>query len=375
VDSRIQDLQRRAAGDPRVVGLAGGLPADVQFPKRALAHSFLRVLRRTGAPALQYGWAEGSEGLRAFIAGRLRARGASTDAADVIVTSGAQQAIAIALELLCRAGDRVGVGAETYPGALELMRARGLRPVPSWADVRVCYVMPAVDNPRGAALSAEARRAALATGASIIEDDAFGDLRFDGPAPRPLLADAPDRVLHVGTLSKTLCPGLRIGWLVAPPGMRRHAVCLKQGGDLQASSLAQAVIEDYLTGGGAYPPEDFEGRLARLRRFYRIRAGALHRALRAFLPGWRLAKPVGGFAIWAEAPIDAPPVDEVAFLEAAVAAGVTFDPGSMFRPDGAGAPLALRLCFSSAPVASFVEGARRLARAWHLTAPGVLTTP
>ncbi|MES1210665.1 MAG: PLP-dependent aminotransferase family protein, partial [Pseudomonadota bacterium] len=107
----IDDLLRAAAADARVIGLAGGLPSEAQFPKRALARAFLRVLRRAGTPALQYGWAEGSDGLRAFVAGRLRARGADTQADDVIITSGAQQAIALALELTARAGDAVGVGA------------------------------------------------------------------------------------------------------------------------------------------------------------------------------------------------------------------------------------------------------------------------
>src|SRR4051812_3455546 len=111
----IDEIQRRAAADARVIGLAGGLPAEAQFPKRDFAESFLRVLGKAGAPALQYGWVEGSEGLRAWVATRLRARGAAVAAEDVIITNGAQQAIAIALELAVRPGARVAVDAETYP--------------------------------------------------------------------------------------------------------------------------------------------------------------------------------------------------------------------------------------------------------------------
>jgi len=118
MDDRIERLQRRAAADPRVIGLAGGLPNEAQFPRRALAGSFMRALSRAGAPALQYGWAEGSERLRSFVAARLRARGAKVNADHVIITSGAQQAIAIALDLTCRPGDRVAVESETYPAAL-----------------------------------------------------------------------------------------------------------------------------------------------------------------------------------------------------------------------------------------------------------------
>jgi len=365
MDDRIERLQRRAAADPRVIGLAGGLPNEAQFPRRALAGSFMRALSRAGAPALQYGWAEGSERLRSFVAARLRARGAKVNADHVIITSGAQQAIAIALDLTCRPGDRVAVESETYPAALELMRARRLRPVDKLsglASARAVYALPAVGNPRGLSMPAEARRALLDSGLPIIEDDAYADLRFAGPAPAPLLADAPGRVLHVGTLSKSLCPGLRIGWLVPPRNLRRQALELKQGEDLQSSSLGQAIAEDYLTGSGSATGIDFDQRLDKLRRFYAGRARRLAHSIRAHLPDWRFTPPQGGFAIFVEAPSR---VDEVALLEAAVDSGVSFDVGSSFRASGAPDPLALRLCFSLAASDRFDEGARRIALTWQ----------
>ena len=371
MDDRIDAIQRRSAADPKVIGLAGGLPSEAQFPKRELARSFLRVLEHTGAPALQYGWAEGFESLRELIASRLRARGASASAGDVIVTSGAQQAIAIALEVLCKPGDRVGVAPETYPAALDLLRERRLLPVVSATGVRAHYTMPVVGNPSGVALDAGTRAALLDGGVPVIEDDAYADLRFDGAAPRPLLAEAPKQVFHVGTLSKTLCPGLRIGWLVAPARFRKRALRIKQGSDLHASSLAQAIVADLLGAGPGGGGLDFEARLVRLRRFYRVRAAALARALRAHLPGWRFSDPEGGFAIWARA--DRPPpalsgqhrVDEKAFLEAAAAEGVMVDPGSIFRADRSVEPMAIRLCFSAALPTKFDEAVRRLARAWR----------
>ncbi len=370
MDQRLEALQRQAAADPRVIGLAGGLPNEAQFPRRALAMSFLRALRQAGTPALQYGWAEGSERLREFVAERLRARGAEVTAGDVLITSGAQQAIAIALDLVCEPGDRVAVDPETYPAALDLLRARRLRPVAGplrSIAATAAYAMPAVGNPRGFALPADARRALLASRLPVIEDDAYADLRFDGAAPRPLLAEAPARVLHVGTLSKTLCPGLRIGWLVAPRRLRRRAVLLKQGGDLQASSLGQAIAEDYLVGGAGTAGIDFDARLLRLRRFYRRRAGVLGRALRTHLPEWRFAPPEGGFAIWAEANGC---VNELAFMKSALAAGVCFDAGSAFRPGREGQPTAVRLCFSLAPSDHLEEGVRRLAVAWKRALTG-----
>jgi 2-aminoadipate transaminase len=376
VDDRLDAIQRRTAGDPRVIGLAGGLPSEAQFPKRELARSFLRVLEHTGTPALQYGWAEGFESLRELVASRLRARGAPVSAGDVIVTSGAQQAIAIALEALCKPGDRVGVAPETYPAALDLLRERRLLPVVSTTGVRAHYAMPAVGNPSGVGLDARTRAALLAGGAPVIEDDAYADLRFGGAAPRPLLAEAPKQVFHVGTLSKTLCPGLRIGWLVAPAHFRKRSLRIKQGSDLHASSLAQAIVADLLgatPGGGGL---DFEARLVRLRRFYRARAAALGRALRTHLPGWHFSAPEGGFAIWARADLDPSArsgrrgvaekaFDEKAFLEAAAAEGVMVDPGSMFRANRSVEPMAIRLCFSAAPPAKFEEAVRRLARAWR----------
>jgi 2-aminoadipate transaminase len=369
MDDRIDAIQRRTAGDPRVIGLAGGLPSEAQFPKRELARSFFRVLEQTGAPALQYGWAEGFESLRELIASRLRARGAPASAGDVIVTSGAQQAIAIALEVICKPGDRVGVAPETYPGALDLLRERRLVPVASATGVRAHYAMPALGNPSGERLDAGARGALLAGGAPVIEDDAYADLRFDGTAPRPLLAEAPTQVFHVGTLSKTLCPGLRIGWLVAPARFRKRALRIKQGSDLQASSLAQAIVEDLLVGPPGEAGLDFEARLVRLRRFYRARAAALGRALRLHLPEWGFSEPEGGFSIWAHAacqrPTAPPGIDEKALLEAAADEGVMLDPGSIFRASRSVAPMAIRLSFSAAPPASFDEGVRRLARAWR----------
>jgi len=181
--------------------------------------------------------------------------------------------------------------------------------------------------------------------------------------PRPLLADFPARVLHVGTLSKTLCPGLRIGWLVTPARLRPRALRLKASQDLQASSLAQSIVQEYLIE-RPHAAEELTRRLARLRRFYRARAHALREALLRHLPRWRFTDPEGGFAIWAAAP-EGEAVDELTLLRAALDEGVCFDPGSSFRADRASAPLALRLCFSAAPTARFDEGAARLAKAWR----------
>jgi 2-aminoadipate transaminase len=276
---------------------------------------------------------------------------------DVIVTNGAQQAIALATELVARRGETVAVQAATYPAALDLFRSRGLRPA-LLGTGRIAYLLPALGNPTGRPL-ADAEHDAVARARWIIEDDAYADLRFAGGAPPPWLERHRTRVLHVGTFSKTLCPGLRVGWLVVPRSLRRRAVALKQSGDLQSNSLAQAVVDDYLA------HVDFDRRLAVLRVFYRRRAAKLFAAIRRALPSWSVDFPDGGFSLWLEA--DAR-VDERRLLRNAVAEGMCFDLGSNFQAHAAaGGGTRLRVCYSTAPVGSFDAAARRLARAWAKT--------
>jgi 2-aminoadipate transaminase len=215
--------------------------------------------------------------------------------------------------------------------------------------------MPAIGNPRSRPMPADARRALLADGLPVVEDDAYAELRFDGQTPRPLLADGRAHVWHVGSFAKTLCPGLRVGWLVPPPAFRERAFELKHATDLQASSLGQTVLALFLA------EDDFDARLAHARRFYRARAARLLRAVRRHLPAWRCDEPEGGFALFLESD---EPGDDLALLETATRHGVSFDPGRIFRPDGATAPLGLRICFSNVAAHQLDEGARRLARAW-----------
>src|SRR5262249_19572604 len=156
-----------------------------------LARAFVEAVHRPSSGALQYGWPEGSFGLRRWVALRLRARGAQVDAEDVIVTSGAQQALAIASECLVSAGDRVLVDPETYPSALDLFRARGAIPTPrdDAAPIACAYVMPGVGNPRGIDLDRNRLDRTFGRGVAVVADEAYADLRFDGCTRRSLLAE------------------------------------------------------------------------------------------------------------------------------------------------------------------------------------------
>jgi 2-aminoadipate transaminase len=297
--------------------------------------------------------------LRTWIAGRLTTRGASVDPEDVLITSGAQQALDIALKLVLDGGGRVGVPDTCYPGALELFAASGCELVGPEDAAALVYAMPVVDNPTGRALTEAERDALLAGDHWILEDDAYAELRFDGRIPPSLLARARERVLHVGTLSKTLCPGLRVGWLVVPERLREAARSAKHRTDLQGNTLAQSIIERFLA------TNDYEARLSELRRFYASKADALASALRRHLPECSFENPGGGFSLWATTDLG---WDDVELLRIAVKEGTSFDPGRDFRRGGASRPLALRLAFSSIAPNDIDEAVQRLARAFRAAA-------
>ena len=357
VDPKIDRLQRRACEQSNVIGLGGGLPASELFPRSLLSRAFLSAIdRRDG---LQYGWPEGNRGLRTWVADRLRARGADVTADDVIVTSGAQQAIAIATQVLRKRGEVFEVDAESYPAAIDLFRARGLRMVPARRlneAVVASYVMPGVTNPRGHGMSEERRRTLLSRNAAIVSDAAYAELRFDGVIERPFIADARDRTWHIGTFSKTLVPGLRVGWLIPPPSDRDPAIEMKRDLDLQAPSLGQAILEEFLA------RDDFDARLERARKFYRRRAERFLSALRREFPSFRIQEPEGGFCVWIETDEEG---DDTALLSVATDHGVSFDPGRLFRHDETSSPIAMRLCYSATTIPELEAAVTRLAAAFR----------
>jgi 2-aminoadipate transaminase len=355
-----EQLHRRAALREGVILLAGGLPAMELVPVSVLAAGFERALADPDT-SWQYGWSEGHTMLRTWVAARLRARGESVTADDVIITAGAQQALALATAELCRPGTRVAVGETSYAAALDLFRMCGATPIESGA-CELSYVMAGVRNPTGRDGTPRLLQA-LSGDRPVIVDEAYAQLRFDGRVQERVLDRARERVWLVGTVSKILCPGLRIGWLVPPRPYVATALARKQASDLQTGSLVQAVLAR------ALERFDLDAHAVRVRDAYRVRAAAMVEALRRYAPSWAFHEPEGGFSVYVTTP---EPGDENALLAAAIESGVSFDPGGIFRAvPSADDVLRFRLCYSAANHGDIDEGVRRLVDVWRrFTAAG-----
>jgi 2-aminoadipate transaminase len=369
--SAIRDLLE-VAERPDVISLAGGLPAPETFPATALADAMAAVLRDEPGRALQYSTSQGLEGLRQWIAGQ---RGGALEAGDVVVTAGSQQALDLVARLLVDPGDGVALADPGYVGAIQAFRLAGadLLAVPADADgLRVdvladrlasgawpvpvaVYVVSNFANPGGATLPLERRQALAALadhhGFVIVDDDPYGELRWAGARVTPL-AELSDRVVTLGSFSKVLSPGLRLGYATGPADVVESLVLLKQAADLHTSTLAQHTALRVVGDADAWAAH-----LDRIRRLYAERAGALAAALASQL-GDRVEAGAaeGGMFVWARLP----DVDTTALLPRAVDAGVAFVPGSAFAVAAGAHADALRLSFATVDAAGLDEGVRRL---------------
>lgn len=341
---------RQVAGDENIISFSGGLPSARTFPREQLAQVAGEVLRDGPDELLQYGWPEGQPELRERIARRLARRGLEVSADDVLITNGAQDAIGFVIDAL--KAREVQTDALTYSTALDLFRHRRCEPRTSYAPLR--YAMPAMHNPLGRSLN-DAERAECLKNEWIIEDDAYADLVFDGVAPPSLAVEANDRVFHIGTLSKTVAPGLRVGWLVAPPAFREKLRVLKNDQDLHSNGLSQAIASKLLE-----DDDGFEVRLGQLRSFYATCADRLVSEL-ARIPEVKFEAPRGAFSIWVETPFAVD--DETALRSAVRDFKVSWDAGRLFRTEPKHDDrLAFRLNYSALPAARFEEGVSRLKR-------------
>jgi DNA-binding transcriptional MocR family regulator len=316
--------------------------------------------------------------LRELIAGRLWGRHHLRRTADeVLVVSGSQQALDLTGKVFLDEGDVVLCESPTYLGALNALRTYGPRfvEVPTDDDgmlpeelerllqstdgVKLVYVVPDFQNPSGRQWSVERRRALVELaawyGVPVIEDAPYAELSFDGePLPPAASFDTSDIVIYLGTFSKILSPGLRLGWVAAEPSLIRRYVLAKQGTDLHTSSLTQLLAARFMV------ERDLDGHIARLRGVYRGRRDAMVAALEGRLPpGARFSRPGGGLFLWLELPDG---VDARSLLERCLEDNVAFVPGSAFFADG-GHENTLRLNFSAMPEPRIAEGIRRLTAA------------
>ncbi len=375
--SEIRELLK-LLDQPDVISFAGGIPDPALFPRDAIAAAYRRILGdpARGAAALQYSASEGYRPLREWIAGYMAGLGVACGADRILITSGAQQALDFIAKLFVSPGDEVLVARPTYLGALQALSA--YEPVfgtlPQRGDNRPAagvgakrpalgYVMPDFQNPTGNSLGRTERAALLDAAAALdmplVEDAAYEALRYDGEALPALLAlDAAraggideGRVLYCGTFSKTVVPGLRLGWVTAPLPVIRRLVLIKQASDLHSASLSQMVMHEVVQ-------ETLPQALGPIRRAYRARRDAMLAALAAEMPpGVAWTRPQGGMFIWLTLPEG---VDAAALLQRAVAeARIAFVPGRAFHADGSGANT-LRLNFSLADTARIAEGIARL---------------
>ena len=369
---------------PEVISFAGGLPAPEVFPLQRFEEACQRVLETNGASALQYGQTEGYEPLRQMLAHNMARYGIRAKVENVLITSGSQQALDLIGKLLINSGDRVLIEAPTYLGALQAFNVYGAEYVSVPIDhdglrtdllegslrsgPKFMYILPNFQNPGGTTLSEDRRHRVVLLadkyGIPIIEDDPYGQLRYEGEHLTPLVVLDRENlrrdngysignVIYLSTFSKTLAPGLRLGWIVAPPEVIAKLVQLKQGADLHTSTFNQIVAYEVARDGF------LDEHVKLIRQVYRERRDVMLAELKEFFPPevtW--THPQGGLFLWVTLPegMDCPKLFEAALKE-----NVAFVPGDSFYPrNGNEASPHMRLNFSNATPEQIREGIRRL---------------
>src|SRR5688572_29654828 len=375
--SAMRDLMAVTAR-PEVISLAGGLPDTSTFPPDTFAAVAQRIARESCAKALQYGPTEGLEETKACIAEVMGAEGMHAGPEDVLVTTGGQQVIDLVTKTLIDPGDVVIAEGPTYPGAVSAftayqadvvqidmdadgMRVGLLEETPDRLDregrrPKFIYTVPSFQNPAGVTMSAPRRRRLVEVAHErellVLEDNPYGLLRYEGEAPTPLLKlDGGVYVMYLGTFSKILSPGIRLGWVVAPPPVLEKINLGKQAADLCTSTLSQLMVQAYFAEGR------WRDYVESLTEIYRARRDTMLDALADhFPPQAEWTRPSGGLFIWATLPDF---IDTTDLLARALQENVAFVPGEAAFLDGRGTN-AMRLNFSGSDEDAIREGIRRI---------------
>lgn len=346
---------------PGIVSLGGGLPAPASFPLDIIKELVALVLDKYGSVALQYGPSEGFPALREALVELLSDRGIRTVADDIIISTGSQGALLEIGKILISKGDKVAVEGPTYLGALAAFNPyqpeyigiatdddgvipESLEELLKHHRIKFIYLIPTFQNPSGRTITLERRKKianiAVRYGALIIEDDPYSALRYRGEEIPPIKIFAPDNTVYISTFSKILSPGLRIGFCVAPPLIKKWMVLAKQGIDLHTSSFDQAIAAEYVTGGY------LKQQLPKIVDVYRPKLDAMLGALKTYLPkDFTWSRPEGGMFIWIEGPEG---LDTDRIYWKAIERNVAFIPGKYFYTDPDKGLETMRLNFTMA---------------------------
>lgn len=341
-----------------VISFAGGIPDPALFPADAARAAYARALGEPGA--LQYGLSEGYAPLRAWLAQQMTREGVAAGPENILVTAGSQQGLDFLGKALLSPGDAVACERPTYLGALQAFSAYEPRYVRLGEAGQAVYLVPDFANPTGLTMSLEAREAALAQAGDgfVIEDAAYRALRFEGetlPSLQSLDVAArgsleASRVVYLGTFSKTVAPGMRVGWICAPRALISKLTLINQASALHVSSINQMAMLGIVE-------REWGGLVVAARAHYRVKRDAMLGALTRHMSGLTWTKPEGGLFVWLTLPKG---VDAGALLTRAIADGVAFVPGRAFHADGGGGNT-LRLSYSLPSPDRIEEGVRRLA--------------
>lgn len=363
--------------NPEVISFAGGIPNSTYFPVAEVAEAAQRVLAEDGRNALQYTTTQGFLPLRQFIADRYRRKyGLDADPADILITNGSQQGFDLIGKAFVEPNDRLVLEKPAYHGALQAFSVYEadfaqvplledgvdmglLSAVLSERPAKLFYSVPSFQNPSGLTYSLRKRQQTadvLAShGVLLVEDDPYGEIRFEGEDLPPIKKFLMDRTILLGTFSKTMVPGFRLGWAWAPRDVMPALVEAKQAADFHSDNFAQRLVYRYLS------DNDLDQHIAILKEVYRRQYGYLVSAIQRHIPeGARYTRPQGGMFVYMTLPAG---ISSMELFEVAVKRNVAFVPGAAFHAGGLAGDSTLRLSFATCDEAQMDEGMRRLGTA------------
>lgn len=367
---------------PEVVSLAGGMPDVSALPSELIDQAFQSMMSRRRNFALQYGGGQGDLRLREQILELMALEGIQGSVEDLMITTGSQHALELVADLFLDAGDTVLVESPSYVGAVGIFRHKeahiehvytdeeGISPaaVAEAADrmnaaghpVKLLYIVPNFANPSGVTLSENRRNELIevcaARGILIIEDNPYGLLYFEKQPPLALRSRVNDGVLYLGSFSKILSPGLRVGYVLAPPAIREKLVLANESAILSPATFAQMLVSEYLE------VADWQSQIDTYRSLYQTKRDSALEALGNYLPNVHTTRPSGGFFLWLTLPEG---INSKEMLPLAVTELVAYTPGTAFYGDGRGAQH-LRVCYSHPTAENVAVGIRRLANVINL---------